>query len=427
LYTYSIDSVAGATSYTWTVGTGVTIVGNATGKSIQVRFANAAVQVGLSAAISVTPNNSNGCFNATASSVNVIATIAAPVTPGSISGALAACVGDIVTYSVASVARASQYNWTVPTGATILSGAGTNVISVEYGANFAGGTISVRAANLCGISNPRTRTVTLNFLSAPGVISGPTDGVCNATNATYSVAPIAGASSYNWTVPSSATIVSGAGTNAITVNYSGIFTSGTISVSASNGCGTGSARSLTVRATPTRPGAITGTTSVCINSNQTYSVATVTGASSYVWTIPGGGIITSGQGTKIINMTYGPVASSTGIVTVKASNSCGVSTARVLAVTSTVCPRIGEGSSLSLIAYPNPTSSNLTVEFTSDQSQDVNMTMRDASGRVVYNELKAVATGANATLIDVSTFAKGIYMLQLQSNNTTETLRVIVQ
>jgi hypothetical protein len=126
-------------------------------------------------------------------------------------------------------------------------------------------------------------------------------------------------------------------------------------------------------------------------------------------------------------MTYGPVASSTGIVTVKASNSCGVSTARVLAVTSTVCPRIGEGSSLSLIAYPNPTSSNLTVEFTSDQAQDVNMTMRDASGRVVYNEMKAVATGANATLIDVSTFAKGIYMLQLQSNNTTETLRVIVQ
>ncbi|MFN6092996.1 MAG: T9SS type A sorting domain-containing protein, partial [Bacteroidota bacterium] len=94
---------------------------------------------------------------------------------------------------------------------------------------------------------------------------------------------------------------------------------------------------------------------------------------------------------------------------------------------STVCPRVGEGSSLSMIAYPNPTSTNLTVEFTSELSQDVNMTMRDASGRVVYAESKTVATGANATLIDVSTFAKGIYMLQVQSNNTTETLRVIVQ
>jgi hypothetical protein len=426
LYTYSIDSVAGATTYTWTVGTGITIVGNATGKSIQVRFANAAVQLGLNAAISVTPNNSTGCGNATASSINVIAAIAAPVTPPSISGPIVACVGDIGTYSIASVARASQYNWTMPTGATILSGAGTNVITVQYGASFAGGNISVTASNLCGASNPRTRTVTLNFLSIPGVINGPTDGVCNATNATYSITPIFGASSYNWTVPTGATIVSGAGTNAITVNF-GTFTTGNVTVSATNGCGVGPVRSLAVRATPTRPGSITGSTSVCINSNQTYSVATVTGASSYVWTIPGGGTITSGQGTKIINMTYGPVASSTGIVTVKASNSCGVSTARVLAVTSTVCPRIGEGSSLSMVAYPNPTSTNLTVEFTSDLSQDVNMTMRDASGRLVYSETKAVATGANATLIDVSTFAKGIYMLQVQSNNTTETLRVIVQ
>jgi hypothetical protein len=426
LYTYSIASVAGATSYTWTVGNGVTIVGNATGNSIQVKFVDAVVQLGLSAAISVTPNNSNGCFNATASTINVIAAIAAPVTPGSISGAQAACVGDIVTYSVASVARASQYNWTVPTGVTILSGAGTNVISVEYGASFTGGTISVRAANLCGTSSPRNRTVTLNFLSAPGVISGPTDGVCNATNATYSVAPVFGASSYNWTVPTGATIVSGAGTNAITVNF-GNFTTGNVTVSATNGCGTGSVRSLAVRAIPARPVSITGSSSVCVNSNQTYSTATVTGASSYVWTVPGGATINSGQGTKIINMTYGPVASANGIVTVRASNACGTSTTRVLAVTSTVCPRVGDGSSLSLVAYPNPTSSNLTVEFTSEQAQDVNMTMRDASGRVVYSEMKAVATGANATLIDVSTFAKGIYMLQVQSNNTTETLRVIVQ
>ena len=426
LYTYSIAPVAGATSYTWTVGNGVTIVGNATGTSIQVRFIDAVVQVGLNAAISVTPNNSNGCFNATASSINVIAAISAPVTPGSISGPIAACVGDIGTYSIASVARASQYNWTMPTGATILSGAGTNVITVQYGASFAGGNISVTASNLCGTSNPRTRTVALNFLSAPGAISGPTDGVCNATNATYSVAPVFGASSYNWTVPTGATIVSGAGTNAITVNF-GTFTTGNVTVSATNGCGTGSVRSLAVRATPSRPVSISGSTSVCINSNQTYSTPTVTGASSYVWTVPGGATITSGQGTKIITVTYGPVASANGIVTVRASNACGTSSTRVLSVVSTVCPRVGEGSSLTMIAYPNPTSTNLTVEFTSELSQDVNMTMRDASGRLVYAETKAVATGANATLIDVSTFAKGIYMLQVQSNNTTETLRVIVQ
>jgi hypothetical protein len=427
IFTYSISPVAGATSYTWTVPAGVSIQGSATGTSIQVKFIDAFVQVGILGNITVTPNNSNGCFNATASSLAISVQVASPVSPGSISGPQAACNGDIGTYSVALVARAASYNWTMPTGATVISGAGTNVVTVQYGAGFTGGTMSVTASNQCGTSASRTRTVTLNSLTAPGVISGPIDGLCNATNVTYSVSPVSGASSYAWTVPSGATITSGAGTNAITVSFSGSFTTGNVTVAGVNGCGTGSARSLAVKSTPGQPSAITGSTSVCINSNQTYSTSTVQGATSYVWTVPGGAVINSGQGTKIINMTYGPTASSTGIVTVKASNACGVSAVRVLAVVSTVCPRVGEGSSLSMIAYPNPTHTNLTVEFTAEQSQDVNMTMRDASGRVVYAETKSVGAGANANTIDVSAFAKGIYMLQVQSNNTTETLRVIVE
>jgi len=427
IFTYSIAPVAGASSYTWTVPAGVSIQGSATGSSIQVKFIDAFVQLGIVGNITVTPNNSNGCGSAAASSLAINVAVSAPVQPSSVSGPQAACNGDIGTYSVALVARAGVYNWTMPTGATILSGAGTNVITVQYGASFAGGNISVTAGNQCGTSAARVRTVTQNILAAPGVISGPIDGLCNASNVTYSVASVAGASSYNWTVPAGATITSGAGTNAITVNFGGTFTTGNVTVAAVNGCGIGTARSLAVKAVPSQPVSISGATSVCVNSTQTYSTATVTGASSYVWTVPGGATITSGQGTKIISMTYGPVASATGIVTVKASNACGVSAVRVLAVVSTVCPRVGEGSSLSMIAYPNPTHTNLTVEFTAEQAQDVNMTMRDASGRVVYAATKAVGAGANANTIDVSTFAKGIYMLQVQSNNTTETLRVIVE
>jgi hypothetical protein len=427
IFTYSISPVAGATTYTWTVPAGVSIQGSSTGTSIQVKFIDAFVQLGILGNITVTPNNSNGCFNATASSLAISVQVTSPVSPGSISGPQAACNGDIGTYSVALVARAYAYNWTMPTGATVISGAGTNVVTVQYGAGFTGGTMSVTASNQCGTSASRTRTVTLNSLTAPGVISGPIDGLCNATNVTYSVSPVSGASSYAWTVPAGATITSGAGTNAITVSFSGSFTTGNVTVAGVNGCGTGTARSLAVKSTPGIPVSITGATSACINSTQTYSTSTVQGATSYTWTVPGGAVINSGQGTKIINMTYGPVASTSGIVTVKASNACGTSSVRVLAVVSTVCPRVGEGSSLSMIAYPNPTHTNLTVEFTADQSQDVNMTMRDASGRVVYAESKSVAAGANANTIDVSAFAKGIYMLQVQSNNTTETLRVIVE
>ncbi len=71
-------------------------------------------------------------------------------------------------------------------------------------------------------------------LGAVGTISGQT-AVCGAqTGVPYSIAPVAGATSYTWTVPAGATIASGQGTTNITVNYTG-GNSGNISVYASNG------------------------------------------------------------------------------------------------------------------------------------------------------------------------------------------------
>ena len=426
LYTYSIAPVAGASTYTWTVSTGVTIIGNATGNSVQVRFVDANVQVGLLATISVAPNNSNGCFSATSSSVTITAAVAAPVTPPSISGQDKACAGDICTYSIAAVARAAQYNWTFPTGTTIISGGTSNIITVQYGAGFTGGTIAVTASNQCGSSAARTRAVSQNNLGAPASISGSIEGVCGASGVVYTVAPVSGAISYVWTVPAGVSILGATDGSSITVSFSGSFTTGSITAAASNNCGTGLARSLSVKAAPGLPGVISGPITVCTTSPQTYSIATVSGASSYTWTIPGGGTINSGQGTKIINMTYGPVASANGIVTVKAVNACGISAVRILAVVSTVCPRVGESTSLNMVAYPNPVSTELTVEFGSSSAQNANITLRDAAGRIVYAESKGVAEGFNSAKVSVDGFASGIYMLQLQMNDRTEQIKVFV-
>lgn len=72
-------------------------------------------------------------------------------------------------------------------------------------------------------------------LPALGSISGQAT-VCGAPqNVSYSIAAVAGASSYSWTVPSGISIVSGQGTNAIIVNYSVSSVSGNVLVSASNG------------------------------------------------------------------------------------------------------------------------------------------------------------------------------------------------
>ncbi|HTA27570.1 MAG TPA: glycine-rich protein, partial [Bacteroidia bacterium] len=81
--------------------------------------------------------------------------------------------------------------------------------------------------------------------ATPGAItpSNPSPAV-NATGITYTIAAIAGATTYNWKVPPGATITSGQGTTSITVNWG--INSGTITVAASNNCGTSGTQSLSV-------------------------------------------------------------------------------------------------------------------------------------------------------------------------------------
>jgi hypothetical protein len=79
---------------------------------------------------------------------------------------------------------------------------------------------------------------------------------------------------------------------------------------------------------PAQPGNITGATAACSGSNQTYSVAAVTGASSYNWTLPTGWIGTSS--TNTITATAGTTG---GNITVAAVNACGTSTAQTFSVT----------------------------------------------------------------------------------------------
>src|SRR6185369_10169639 len=119
-----------------------------------------------------------------------------------------------------------------------------------------------------------------------------------AATQTYSVTAVAGAGSYTWTLPAGWTGSSTTNSISATVGSAG----GTISVTASNGCGTSTARTLSVSigdgTAPAKPGAITisgGSAKVCPGDTRTYSVANVAGI-TYNWTAPAGGNINNGQG-----------------------------------------------------------------------------------------------------------------------------------
>jgi len=86
-------------------------------------------------------------------------------------------------------------------------------------------------------TNPSQR-MTLRFYTGggtPGQITGP-DTVCYNTTHTYSVAPVPGATFYSWSVPTGAAIMSGQGSNGVSIQFG--TTSGTVSVFTTPSCGT---------------------------------------------------------------------------------------------------------------------------------------------------------------------------------------------
>ena len=124
---------------------------------------------------------------------------------------------------------------------------------------------------------------------AAGVITGTATVCKGASDVTYTVPDIAGATSYVWTLPTGAT--GSSTTNSISVSYGSTAVSGNIIVKGHNNCGDGteSELAITVNTVPLDAGSITGSTTVCQStSNITYTVPAITGATSYIWTLPTG-------------------------------------------------------------------------------------------------------------------------------------------
>jgi surface protein len=438
-YTYSVPAVLGATSYTWTVPAGTTIVSGQGTNTIVLSWTITAIHNGLFGTLSVQADNSNSCGLSAPSSTMLSIQLTAPVTPPSISGPLKVCPGDgVQTFSVAPVARATSYTWTVPSGLTLLTGQGTNIITASINPGFVGGNVTVTANNVCGISPVRIRALFLNNLPAAASIIGMTNGVCNQSNVPYSIsAPIAGAVSYAWSIPANTSIASTSPSgDAITLNYLPGFTSGTLSVVGINNCGNGTARAITVTGAPGTPGVISGPTSLCFGITNMYSVSVVSGTTSYNWLTSSTTILPIqpssgpgiGQGFKNVEI-KGAILASNQIVAVNASNSCGTSRNQNLTGVNVVtCLRMGDPTStFDLVAYPNPTSDLLTVDFNSSSEQDYRISLMDATGRVVRSDVKDALEGQNKIQFSLKGLAAGIYMLQFQMNNSSEQLRIIVQ
>ncbi len=171
--------------------------------------------------------------------------------------------------------------------------------------------------------------------SSPSRIDGSATVCTGEPGAAYAVPPVSGASYYIWSIPADAVITDGLGTNSVNVVFGS--TDGNVCAQAHNDCGTSASVCIAVTLNrPTSPGSITGTSPVCPGqTGVSYYIASVPGATNYIWTLPPGAVLASGTGTPNITVNFG---TSGGDICVQTENSCGVSTPVCMPVVMTATP-----------------------------------------------------------------------------------------
>lgn len=322
---FSIPPVAGATSYNWySTNPAVTINPPNGGTSISVNLGTTTTSTW---SLRVEPINACGAGPFRSTSVSRIVSGVTTIT-----GTNVICTAtNGVVYNCNTVGGADSYFWTVPSGATFVSGQGTTAITVNFSNGFNGGNICVSSQLNCGFNSvPKCFTVAKGGSVVPGNISGNTT-VCPGGQGNFSIVSISGVT-YNWTVPAGASIISGAGTNAITVLFPSTYTTGNVCVNVTNACGVTSITKCrtVVNGAPSRPASIAGIVTGVCNSTQSYTSSIAIGATSYLWSVTGG-TIQSGQGTQTVAILWSSTVK-TGTIKVNGVNACGNGLVRSVAV-----------------------------------------------------------------------------------------------
>lgn len=422
VYTYSTSS-ANALSYNWVVtGAGLSITSGIGTNTIQLTVAAGFKQGSLQ----VRGVNCNG-----SSAVRGMTITGIPAHSNAVSGPSFVCANGSATYSMPVVNGVTTYTWSITGGATLgsqITNASTTSATFDFGPSWTGGTVTILTSNSCGTFS---RTFAVRSTPAqPGGITGPGTAVCGATNVTYSIAAVAGATSYSWTVPAGVSVVSTAPSGlSIVVNFTGAFTgTGNICVKANNSCGQGPARCFAITARPAVP-VISGPASVCkTQSSVVYNISPVSGATSYSWSATGGASISPSGNTASVN--YNTALSSSVVIRANANNACGSSQPGALGVSVNLfCRTASENvdeNSTSFEVYPNPVSTKATITFNSETDQKYLITLTDMIGNIVYSDTISATKEFNSMEINVADFSRGIYLINVTSESGNTLIEKII-
>ncbi|HTX88257.1 MAG TPA: T9SS type A sorting domain-containing protein [Bacteroidales bacterium] len=394
---YNYTTEAGMSNYIWTVSPGGMITFGGNTYQAQVEWIAPGPQW-----ISVNYNNANGCAAPTPTVLNVnVQDIPAPA--GNITGTSTVCGGGTGSYSVDPILNALTYVWTLPAGANITGGAGTNSITVTFDANASSGDVTVYGNNLCGNGtvSPAFPITVSPLPDQAGPITGQA-AVCDGDQGiVYSVAPIANATGYVWPLPGGVTIVDGYNTNVITVNFAPGTLSGDFMVYGTNACGYGDPSPdfyVTVNPIPPKP-VITLNgyvlSSDAPSGNQWYKDDVLqVGATGQTLDAT-----TTGSGW------YYDVVTSLG---------CASPQSDSLYVLITGLPEL-PGSHI--VIYPVPNDGHFTISISNQVTTSYKLEIYNAIGMMVYSDNNMVVNRSLDKKIDLSTASDGVYTVILKDNS----------
>ncbi|HKR06127.1 MAG TPA: T9SS type A sorting domain-containing protein [Bacteroidia bacterium] len=343
----------------------------------------------------------NGCENSI--SVTITET---PSPTALVSGSGTICSGDSVNVHLVFTG-ASPWNYTLSDGTQNINGTSSvSPADIKIVPNAAGShsySMTVLADANCS-SGTATGTVPVTVNSKPGAsitTAGPTT-FCSGTNPLTLTANPGTGYTYQW--KKGANNIAGATGQ----SYVPTATANSYKVIVTNpeSCSSLSAGiAVTVNALPAATITPQGPTTFCAGDSIVLQANTGTGL-AYQWKKGGGSI----GGATLQN--YTAKTGGTYRVIVTNANTCSrTSAGTIITVNCRLSETLIEETTLEV--FPNPANGRVTVIFNSKENQSCDLKLMDVTGRVVMQEQLTLLSGRNEHIFDLSSLAKGLYLVKI--------------
>ncbi|HNR20951.1 MAG TPA: M12 family metallo-peptidase [Bacteroidia bacterium] len=355
--------------------------------------------------------------------------ISPPVGPGSTITTFSTtfCGGLPITFNCGPISNATTYNWSVPVGATITSGQGTQTVVVAFPAGGLTGSMAVFGSNaFCSNTNFSVLSVTANPVPIQFNVTGGGAYCAGGTGVAVGVSGSQTGVGYQLIRNGSSAglpLINGTG-SAISFGLQTVAGNYTVVATYPTTCNVTMVGSATVTVNPNPTPTISGSSSFCSGSSIVLDAGA--GYSSYSW-MPGGN-------TQTITVTVGSVYQ----VTVTNVNGCS-GTSALKTVTENPLPIVTannvsgcEGNSIALSGTPaggtwsvaNPYTGSSTT-YTHTYTDGNGCTNTSAPANITVNPLPLVTTTPSGTVttcnssqvLSASTGAGYNYQWRLNGSN----------